>query len=140
MKEGFITNIEKAEQRADKTGVHVYGENLIISDGFHTMDELYDHRITLFIQICKTLVTIEKVKSDKVVMIQRPVWRSKLHHDGSSYEGWFILGINKEAGMQITYHLPISRWEETNFAETLEKCPEFDGHSSPEVLERLKNL
>ena len=36
---------------------------------------------------------------------------------------------------QITYHLPLSKWEETGFAETLEKAPEFDGHTPDDVLE-----
>jgi hypothetical protein len=68
------------------------------------------------------------------------VWRSKLHSDGSSFDGWFILGIGKEKGKQITYHLPTVRWDEVSFAETLEKAPEWDGHTPDDVLERLKAL
>lgn len=101
-----------------------------ISDGYHTFDELYEHRITLFIALCKNLDGYKYANA----------WRSKLHSDGTSFDGWFILGINKEKGEQITYHLPISKWEETNFAEDLEKAPEWDGHTSNDVLERLKKL
>lgn len=101
-------------------------DTMEVSDGSHTMNELYDHRITLFIALCK--------------FIDRKVWRSELHHDGKGYEGWFILGIDKEVGKQITYHLPMSRWEETSFAETLDRAPEWDGHTPADVLERLKNL
>jgi hypothetical protein len=50
------------------------------------------------------------------------------------------LGLNKKAGSQMTYHLPLGRWDETEFAETLEKAPEFDGHSSQEVLNRIASL
>ena len=32
------------------------------------------------------------------------------------------------------------RWEETNFAKTLDKAPEFDGHTPADVLERIKSL
>ncbi len=32
------------------------------------------------------------------------------------------MGIGKEKGEQITYHLPLSKWDETNFAETLESA------------------
>lgn len=99
-----------------------------ISDGYHTFDELYYHRITLYIALCMA------------VALQRYVWRSKIHSDGSYYEGWFLLGINDEKGSQITYHIPLERWEETSFAITLNKAPEFDGHSSNDVLERIKNL
>lgn len=107
-----------------------------VSDGYHTIAELYDHRITLYIALCKMLdeYSIELGNSSNV-------WRSKTHSDGNpAYDGWFIMGVGKEKGEQISYHIPLSRWDETNFAETLEKAPEFDGHTSADVLERLKGL
>lgn len=104
-----------------------------VSDGYHTIQELYDHRIALFIALCRW-----------VVFESNPgcahVWRSLQHSDGSSMDGWFIMGIGKEKGEQISYHLPVSYWEETNFAETLDRAPKWDGHTSTDVLERLKNL
>ena len=111
----------------DKTG--------LLSDGYHTFDELYDHRITLFIALCRTQAYIENEFG-----CSRFVWRSKTHHDGSSWDGWFIMGIGKEKGGQISYHLPLSRWDETDFSETLDKAPEWDGHTSADVLERIKAL
>jgi hypothetical protein len=98
-----------------------------ISDGYHTFGELYEHRITLFIALCRRL---EKGR----------VWRSQAHSDGSVWEGWFVLGIDYEQGKQITYHLPMSKWEETDFADTLDKAPEYDGHTSEDVLQRIKRL
>ena len=98
-----------------------------VSDGYHTFEELYDHRITLFIALARALRT-------------HKVWRSKLHSDGSSYAGWFILGINDKPGKQITYHLPLSRWDETDFAFTVDRAPEFDGHTAEDVLKRLKTV
>ena len=38
--------------------------------------------------------------------------------DGTVWKDWFILGVNKEKGEQITYHLPMGKWKETEFAET----------------------
>lgn len=108
-------------------------------DGYHTFDELYDHRITLFIALAKTIELIGLL-SKKIGQESIPVWRSKKHHDGTSYDGWFIMGIKKEAGKQISYHLPLSCWGETEFAETLDRAPEWDGHTSDDVLERLKKL
>lgn len=106
------------------------------SDGYHTFDELYDHRITLYIALCRH-------KHD-LLAIENPgkhlVWRSKKHSDGSEWDGWYILGIGTEKGKQITYHLPVERWEETEFAETLEQAPEWDGHTPADVIERLKAL
>jgi len=113
-----------------------------ISDGYHTFTELYNHRITLFIALCKMKflyyaqvieMTIDDGEYDDV-------WRSKVNWDGSVWEGWFLLGINQQKGEQITYHLPMSRWNETNFAKTLDKAPEFDGHTSTEVLKRLGDI
>lgn len=101
-----------------------------ISDGFHTFDELYEHRITLYIALCK-----EYERTDKY-----PVWKSKKHSDGSVWKDWFILGINYGQGTQITYHLPMTSWLDTNFAIELSKAPEFDGHTSEDVIRLLNNL
>lgn len=111
-----------------------------ISDGYHTFDELYEHRIVNFIALCRTCDMLNEVAFGTDYEPRAYVWRSKKHSDDSEWDGWFILGINKELGKQITYHLPISKWEETEFAETLDKAPEFDGHTSADVLERIKQL
>jgi hypothetical protein len=104
-----------------------------VSDGYHTFDELYDHRVQLFITLCK------KVANENGYGY---VWRSKLHSDESSFDGWFVMGIDKDKGRQITYHLPMSKWDETSdlMIETLPVAPEFDGHSSDDVLKRLQAL
>ena len=118
------------------TGIDVVAqgsEGISASDGYHTFDELYEHRIELFIALCRELSITRKGQL-------LSVWRSKLHSDGSSFEGWFILGIGTDAGSQITYHLPMSKWDDCAFAETFEKAPEWDGHSSEDVLERLRLL
>jgi hypothetical protein len=106
-----------------------------VSDGYHTFDELYDHRLNLWIALCRIHA--------KVIREQwNPVFRAKIHSDGTNYEGWFMLGMFREPGHQITYHLPLSRWDECDFAVTLDHdhAPEFDGHTSKDVLERLKRL
>lgn len=110
-------------------------DGLVASDGYHTFEELYDHRITLFIALCKHLEELSLEYGH-----DSNVWRSKVNGDGTTWDGLFIMGIGKDKGKQITYHLPLSRWEETDFAETLDQAPEWDGHSSADVLERLKKL
>jgi len=98
-----------------------------ISDGYHTFNELYEHRVRLFIELCRCY--------------QDKAWYSLKHSDDSLINGWFVLGLNKEEGKQITYHLPMEHFKEVGeFAEELKKAPEFDGHSSKDVLNRLKNL
>jgi hypothetical protein len=110
--------------------IKITGEDIQVSDGYHTFDELYEHRVTLYIALCKMYMRTTGFKP----------WRSKLHSDGSSIDGWFVLGLMDEPGKQITYHIPDSKWEQTAFADTLEKAPEWDGHTSDDVLERLANL
>lgn len=116
--------------------IKITGENIKVSDGYHTFDELYEHRITLFIALCKKLGEVGDYNYEK----DFNVWRSKIHSDGSSFDGWFVLGVGKGKGNQITYHLPMDKWEDCYFAEILDKAPEFDGHTSADVLERLKSL
>ncbi len=102
------------------------------SDGYHTFNELYDHRITLFIALCAQLRNRLPVGE---------VWRSKLHSDGSAFEGWFVMGIGTKPGEQITYHLPMARWAETDWLDDERAlAPEFDGHTSADVLQRLRRL
>lgn len=98
-----------------------------ISDGYHTFGELYEHRIQLFIALCR---------------YNGKAWISRFHSDGKLAfgGGWFVIGIGKDPGTQITYHLPDHYWEQCSFAEVLNKAPRFDGHSSDDVLERLMKL
>jgi len=98
------------------------------SDGHHTFDELYEHRHTLFIALCRELAAARAIN---------PVWRSRLHADGTMFLDWFIMGIHKEWGQQITYHLPARLWVDTDFAEMLDRAPEFDGHTPMDALQRL---
>lgn len=109
-------------------------------DGYHTFDELYDHRITLWIALCKIATEDCGDCSGRGELF---AWRSKRHSDGElcfRTGTQYVLGLGRDIGKQITYHIPIERWDETNFAETLEKAPEWDGHTSEEVLARLKAL
>ena len=106
-----------------------------VSDGDHTFEELYEHRHWLWIQLCKYHIMVGGLTDSQDV-----VWRSKLHSDGTGYDGWFVLGLGSETGKQITYHLPERLWNETGFAKTLEQAPEWDGHSAADVLNRLQLL
>lgn len=110
-----------------------------ISDGYHTFNELYEHRHTLYIALCKA-INKPKYYGDLRNRLgdENIVWRSKKHSDGTMYEGWFIMGINKDVGEQISYHLPLSLWDKTEFADTLKKAPKWDGHTPKDVLKRVQ--
>lgn len=144
MKEYTLTTVEAHESHPHMEGkrrlvkVKCRGlDDMQVSDGYHTMDELYDHRITLYIALCREL----RANPAYQVGQKANVWRSRVHADGSFMQNWFVLGIGTEEGEQIAYHLPESRWEECDFADTYEIAPiEWDGHTSADVLERLKAL
>lgn len=92
------------------------------SDGYHTFNELYHHRAVLFSVICN----------------QNPLsaWKAKKHHDGTMYDGMFIVGINTPEG-QATYHYDINPyWEMFNVPEA-EFAPEWDGHTPDEAIRRI---
>ena len=129
------------DRKLTKLVISGFEDTNIISDGYHTFGELYDHRVTLFIALCRLY---ERYVAPGVFPTKEgrlyDVWRSRLHSDGTGIGGWFILGINKKAGEQITYHLPMVRWCDTDFAETLERAPKFDEHTSADVIHRLNKL
>ncbi len=105
-----------------------------VSDGYHTFEELYEHRNRLFIALCKCLNEMNDYGGDF------HVWRSLNHSDGTYFPGWFVLGIETSIDRQITYHMPESLWDDTHFAVTMDKAPEFDGHTPADVLKRLERL
>ena len=121
-----IVNI-KAEHEGEDIRVLAQEINMLssgnrggLSDGYHTFDELYRHRIMLWILTAKMLQQKDY-----------PVY--KFHH----YEGWFCLGAETPCG-QISYHIPESQWHLCDFA--IERQPEFDGHTSKDVEERLRKV
>lgn len=93
-----------------------------VSDGYHTFDELYEHRCLLLIALANTSTSLK-------------AWKSRKHEDGSAFDGWFIAGLDLPTG-PITYHLPDRLWSLLTVPE-LESAPAWDGHTSQNVLERL---
>lgn len=96
-----------------------------LSDGYHTFNELYHHRAMLFCTICN--------------LFPDSAWKSKAHHDGSMYDGMFIVGITTDLG-NATYHYNIDPYWELFDVHELDVAPEFDGHTPGEALERIFSL
>lgn len=131
------------KQKQLKLNLQSIENEVEISDGYHTFDELYEHRITLYIALCRKLQDFEyhgDARNNGADFNHKIVWRSHEHSDGTMFIGQFILGIGRQKGKQITYHLPMWRWEQTNFAETFNRAPEYDGHTSADVLERINQI
>jgi len=95
------------------------------SDGFHSFDELYEHRIALFIAL------LHKTVFDKS---NNKCWKSRLNSDGTKWKGWIVAGIDKG----ITYHIPEKYWSKIKVPEI--KRGLWDGHTSKDVVERLLKL
>lgn len=88
-----------------------------LSDGYHTFNELYYHRAILFSVILN--------------VYQSKGWKSKKHHDGTMFDGVFIVGIDTPKG-QYSYHYDLNLWSLFNVKE-LEYAPEWDGHKSSDI-------
>lgn len=93
-----------------------------LSDGYHTFNELYHHRAVLFSVICNLYLSLS--------------WKSKKHHDGTMFDGMFIVGINTPYG-QATYHYDIEPYWDYFRCSERDFAPEWDGHTPEMAIERL---
>lgn len=93
-----------------------------VSDGYHTFGEVYEHRVALFALVCG--------------LTSRRTWRSRMHEDGSMFDGMFIVGLEADTGT-VTYHVEAEHWDLFDHSETLERAPQWDGHTSDDALVRL---
>ena len=105
----------------------------LVSDWYHTFKELYAHRVALFIALCNTMM----FHWNDVEVTH--VWKSKLHSDWTMFDGWFIAGIGTRKWETLTYHLPMEEWGNLKSYE-IEKAPEWDGHTSDDVLRLLRKV
>lgn len=108
-------------------------------DGYHTFDELYEHRISLYIALCYHMHDLYAIENPGKYQL----WRSKRHSDGELCFGTgtqYVVGIGTKEGQQITYHIPIERWSDTDFIKEVDYAPKWDGHTSEDVLVRLKAI
>lgn len=94
------------------------GETGSVSDGYHTFDELYEHRVLLWINLCQMLEAGTYVVEDH-------------------FEGWFLLGLETRFG-QVSYHCP------NKYLDLVKKFPrkqvEWDGHTPNDVIKRLYKM
>ncbi len=103
-----------------------YVNSNLISDGYHTFGDLYDHRNMLFLTLCRALRT--------------HAWRSKRNSENEDQGDWFLLGLFSKEGLSITYHLPMKMWDFCKNIPIHATAPTWDGHTAEDVLERLINL
>jgi hypothetical protein len=94
------------------------------SDGYHTFDELYDHRCHLFVALMRSTPNLS--------------WRANNHEDGTMYDNWFVAGMHLPTG-DISYHLPMTMWKMLDGVGivTSNKAPKWDGHTAADTVKRL---
>lgn len=103
------------------TTTEITGET---SDGYHTFNELYEHRLAL---------TVALVRQSPALS-----WRSRHHHVGGDpmFDGHFIVGVDLPTGT-ITYHYAIEHWDLFDAARTLDNAPAWDGALPADTVARL---
>ncbi len=103
------------------------GSSKNFTDGHHTFEELYYHRMVLSAMLFK--------------LYPDRAWKSKKHDDEENnpmFDGCFIVGIDTPEG-QATYHYKLEYWDVFDVKE-LEHAPEYDGHTPQQAIERIKSL
>ena len=132
-REGMDTNMEETKNFITKEEVQKQidsyreqeGSAGEISDGYHTFNELYNHRAMLFASLCLTTFS-------------NKAWKSLLHSnpDDPMYPGMFIVGVDTPFG-QATYHYDIDPYWSIFKVKELDRAPEFDGHTPNEAIDRI---
>lgn len=116
--------------------MEVWGEEC--QDEYHSMTELYQHRMALTIALFNSWYhggpTWHNSPREDIEVL-----KSKLHHDGTMFEGGYFIVMALTQEGQISYHYKLEHWDEFDIPE-VERAPEWDGHTSLQVLERLKRI
>lgn len=130
-----------------------------LSDGYHTFNELYEFRkiynAALFNEWALDYYGVLKGHVVTDVMTIHPeiqnflnnikpkynVHKSWKHHDGELCfgGGWFIVSAMLPTGL-ISNHYKAEDWDLFKIPEVEKALHEFDGHTSEDVLNRLKKL
>ena len=117
-----LNNLIKAQDESFEKGK--------ISDGYHTFDELYEFRKMYNAALFNMFSAYNYF----------PVVKSHRHSDGELCfgGGWFIVSATLPTG-QISNHYENKDWDLFR-CEVVETAPVWDGHTSADVLERLRSL
>jgi len=140
MKTFETTTIQELVDKLDYKG--------LISDGYHTFDELYEFRkvynAVLFNEWGKQEIRNPKWVSEDnqpVFLPKYDVHKSWRHHDGELCfgGGWFIVVAVLPTG-QISNHYEAKDWYLFEIPVVEKAKYEFDGHTSKDVIDRLIDL
>jgi uncharacterized protein Veg len=99
------------------------------SDGYHTFNELYDHRRALTAALGSAFQATHLGAA----------WRSRAHHpeDSEIYAGHFVVGIEMGSMGTVTYHYADQYWDDFQDFKELEHAPKWDGAPPSATVTRL---
>jgi hypothetical protein len=129
---GYMTH-EREHMGCIRSAKQEQGEPVAVdgntSDGYHTFNDLYDFRKAYNAALFNEWSASGKCSVHKS-------WR---HHDGELCfgGGWFIVVAVLPDG-QISNHYEAKDWNLFSVPETERALFEFDGHTSDDVIHRLK--
>lgn len=104
------------------------GDDIEVKDEYHSMHDLYRHRMALNIALFNLWGKLGI-----------NVMKSRLHYDGTMFDGdYFIVMAVLPIG-QISYHYHVKHWDKFNIPIVL-RTPKWDGHTSLDVLDRLEKI
>ena len=146
-KETLITEVRN-DELGRRTALIFEGEDIEVRDEYHSMHELYQHRMALNIALFNMIERVSHWDSAAETLFDNDykVVKSKMHSDGTMFDGYFIvmlIVVKHENGEyrkeQISYHYKMKHWDKFQIPE-VERTPPYDGHSAKDVLERLMSL
>lgn len=111
-----------------------------VSDGYHTFEELYEFRKVYHALLFNEWANFSFGYGGAD---ENPygIHKSKRHNDGEECfgGGWFIVCAMLPSG-QVSNHYKMEDWDMFRVPEVEKAKYPFDGHTSQDVLERLKTL
>lgn len=114
-----------------------------VSDGYHTLGELYEMRkvlnAALFNEWGSDLVLGDGYGQALFNVPKYRVHKSWRHYDGELCfgGGWFVVIAVLHKG-QISFHYEAKDWDLFKIPEVEKALFEWDGHTSEDVIKRLK--
>lgn len=109
------------------------------SDGFHTFDELYRHRLLLNAALFNAWGRGRA--RGYATGPEYDVHRSLLHHDGEAPfgGGWFIVVAALPTG-QVSWHYPVEHWDLFRQVPETHRAAVWDGHTADQAADRLQRF
>lgn len=111
------------------------------SDGYHTIGELYWHRLLLTAALFRELHHSDHdLVNPPDLADQIAPHKSPFHSDGELPfgGGWFIVVAQLPTG-QISYHYQLKHWDLFPIPAR-DRAAEWDGHSADDVAARLRSF